>query len=155
MTNSSSAPLAGRVALITGANTGIGLATATALAKQGAQVFVACRSSERALAAVAEIERASGNPRITALSLDLGDFASIRSCAEAFLSRDLPLHLLINNAGLAGARGLSKSGFEVAFGVNHVGHFLLTSLLLERIKSSAASARSCAALPGSLMRHSS
>jgi retinol dehydrogenase 12 len=78
MSNRNSAPLTGRVALITGANTGIGLVTATALATQGAQVFIACRSSERAEATVAEIQRASGNPLITALSLDLGDFASIR-----------------------------------------------------------------------------
>ena len=58
-------------------------------------------------------------------------------CAQAFLARGLPLHLLINNAGVAGARGSTRSGFELAFGVNHVGHFLLTQLLLERIKASA------------------
>jgi NAD(P)-dependent dehydrogenase (short-subunit alcohol dehydrogenase family) len=137
MTNSAAAPLAGRVALITGANTGIGLTTAIGLAQQGAQVFVACRSSDKALLAVEEIQRASGNSRVAALSVDLGDLASIRACADAFLRQDLPLHLLINNAGLAGARGLTKSGFELAFGVNHIGHFLLTSLLLDRTKRSA------------------
>ncbi|HEY6559989.1 MAG TPA: SDR family oxidoreductase [Polyangiaceae bacterium] len=137
MTNSAEAPLAGRVALITGANTGIGLTTAIGLARQGAQVFVACRSSDKALLAVDEIQRASGNSRVAALSVDLGDLASVRACADAFLRQDLPLHLLINNAGLAGARGLTKSGFELAFGVNHVGPFLLTSLLLDRIKRSA------------------
>jgi NAD(P)-dependent dehydrogenase (short-subunit alcohol dehydrogenase family) len=137
MTNNVASPLAGRVALITGANTGIGLTTAVGLARQGAQVFVACRSSDKALAAVEEIQRESGNSRVAALSVDLGDLASVRACADAFLRQDLPLHLLINNAGLAGARGLTKSGFELAFGVNHVGHFLLTSLLLERIKRSA------------------
>ena len=61
----------------------------------------------------------------------------MRACAEAFLARDLPLHLLINNAGVAGAKGLTASGFELAFGVNHVGHFLLTRLLLDRLKQSA------------------
>jgi retinol dehydrogenase 12 len=137
MTNSADAPLAGRVALITGANTGIGLTTAIGLARQGAQVFVACRSSDKARAAVEEIQRGSGNSRVTALSVDLGDLASVRACADAFLRQDVPLHLLINNAGLAGARGLTKSGFELAFGVNHVGPFLLTSLLLDRIKRSA------------------
>jgi NAD(P)-dependent dehydrogenase (short-subunit alcohol dehydrogenase family) len=71
------------------------------------------------------------------LSLDLGDFASVRQCASAFLARGLPLHLLINNAGLGGGRGLTKSGFELSFGVNHMGHFLLTQLLLERIRASA------------------
>jgi NAD(P)-dependent dehydrogenase (short-subunit alcohol dehydrogenase family) len=137
MSSSAKAPLAGRVVLITGANTGIGLATATALAAQGAQLFIACRSPEKASEAAAGIERASGNARITPLSLDLGDFASIRACARAFLERNLPLHLLINNAGLAGARGRTPSGFELAFGVNHVGHFLLTTLLLDRIQASA------------------
>ena len=61
----------------------------------------------------------------------------MRRCAQQILDRDLPLHLLINNAGLAGARGRTKSGFELAFGVNHIGHFLFTQLLLERIKHSA------------------
>jgi NAD(P)-dependent dehydrogenase (short-subunit alcohol dehydrogenase family) len=61
----------------------------------------------------------------------------VRRCAEAFLARNLPLHLLINNAGLAGTRGLTVSGFDQAFGVNHLGHFLLTELLLERLRSSA------------------
>ena len=72
------------------------------------------------------------------LPLDLGDFDSVRLCAQTFLARDLPLHLLINNAGLAGQRGFTKSGFELAFGVNHMGHFLLTQLLLDRIKASAS-----------------
>jgi NAD(P)-dependent dehydrogenase (short-subunit alcohol dehydrogenase family) len=129
--------LRGRVALITGANTGIGLVTARELAAQGAQVFVACRSAERAQAAIDTIVPVAGGPRPEALSLDLSDFDSIRQCASAFLARGLPLHLLINNAGLGGGRGLTKSGFELAFGVNHMGHFLLTQLLLERIRASA------------------
>jgi NAD(P)-dependent dehydrogenase (short-subunit alcohol dehydrogenase family) len=134
---SNSTHLDGRVAFITGANTGIGLATAIALAKQGAELFITCRSAEKALAASAEIQRTSGNSRVTGLSMDLEDLASIRACAQDFLGRERPLHVLINNAGLAGARGLTKSGFELAFGVNHVGHFLLTTLLLDRIRASA------------------
>ncbi|MEO8655620.1 MAG: SDR family NAD(P)-dependent oxidoreductase, partial [Ramlibacter sp.] len=67
----------------------------------------------------------------------LGDLASVRQCAQAFLARGLPLHLLVNNAGLAGQKGLTASGFELAFGVCHVGHFLLTSLLLDQLKASA------------------
>ena len=123
--------LAGRVALITGANTGIGRVTAVELARKGVRVFLACRSSERARPAIEEIGAAEWLP------LELSDFASVRECARLFLERDLPLHLLINNAGVAGARGLTKSGFEWMFGVNHMGHFLLTQLLLERIRSSA------------------
>lgn len=129
--------LKGRVALVTGGNSGIGLVTARELAQQGARVFVACRSSEKGRAAVAEIRRVTGNQDVELLVLDLGDFDSVRGCAKEFLARDLPLHLLINNAGLAGTKGLTKSGFELAFGTNHLGHFLLTQLLLDRIKASA------------------
>ncbi|MBL8384166.1 MAG: SDR family oxidoreductase [Burkholderiales bacterium] len=130
-------PLAGRVALVTGANTGIGRVTARELARQGAHVFVACRTAERARAVLDDIRALPGAGAADFLALDLGDFASVRACAHAFLARDLPLHLLINNAGLAGARGRTASGFEMAFGVNHVGHFLLTDLLLARIRASA------------------
>ncbi len=126
-----------RVALVTGANTGIGLVTARELAREGARVFVACRSLAKAQAAVQQIEQATGSNLVEALALDLGDFASIRRCASEFLARDLPLHLLVNNAGLAGQRGMTASGFELAFGVNHLGHFLLTNLLLDRMRTSA------------------
>ena len=129
--------LAGRVALVTGANTGIGLVTARELACRGAQVFIACRSAERAAPALEQIRAASPGAQVEALSIDLGDFASVRQCAAAFLARGLPLHLLINNAGIAGTRGFTASGFELAFGVNHMGHFLLTQMLLERIRASA------------------
>jgi NAD(P)-dependent dehydrogenase (short-subunit alcohol dehydrogenase family) len=128
--------LEGRVALVTGANTGIGLVTARELARRGARVFIACRSEERARAAADSIKSDTGE-NVDALPLDLGDFASVRRSAEAFLAKGTPLHLLVNNAGLAGARGLSRSGFEIAFGVNHVGHFLLTRLLLPRLEQSA------------------
>ena len=137
MNQSNAQSLVGRVALITGANTGIGLVTARELAARGAHVFVACRSPEKGRAAVEEIVKATGNEKVELLELDLGDFESIRSCARAFLARDLPLHLLINNAGLAGTKGMTRSGFEMAFGTNHVGPFLLTQLLLDRIKQSA------------------
>ena len=129
--------LTGRVALVTGANTGIGLVTARELAVRGAHVFIACRSLKRAQRAFDEICEAAENPKVTFLELDLADLDSVRACAAAFLAHDLPLHLLINNAGLAGAKGLTKSGFELAFGTNHLGPFLLTQLLLDRIKLSA------------------
>jgi retinol dehydrogenase-12 len=128
-------PLAGRVALITGANTGIGLVTACALARQGAHLFITCRNDATAATTLEQIRSESGNPLVEALTLDLGDFASVRSCAQNFLDRGLPLHLLVNNAGLAVSRGLTASGFELAFGVNHMGHFLLTQLLIERIQA--------------------
>lgn len=141
MTATRGRDLVGRVALVTGANTGIGRVTARELARRGAQVFIACRSAQRADAALEEIRaagRAEGHHAgVELLELDLGDFGSVRRCAQGFLSRGLPLHLLINNAGLAGAHGLTGAGFEVAFGVNHLGHFLLTRLLLPCLERAA------------------
>jgi len=128
-------PVAGRTALITGANTGIGAVTARALAARGAHCVLACRSLERTRPVLDAIEAAGGSAEF--LPLDLGDLASVRACADAFLALDRPLHLLIDNAGLAGARGLTASGFERAFGTNHVGHFLLTQCLLPRLRESA------------------
>ena len=130
--------LNGKVALVTGANTGIGRVTATPLALQGAHVFLACRSAERTQPVLDDIARLSGGKaKADFLPLDLGDLDSVRGCAQQFLARGLPLHILVNNAGLAGARGFTASGFELAFGVCHVGHFLLTELLLDTLKASA------------------
>jgi retinol dehydrogenase-12 len=126
----------GRVALVTGANTGIGLVTARELARAGARVFIACRSEARAQEAQAVIARDTGK-EVTAIPLDLSDLASVRRAAQVFLATTLPLHLLINNGGVAGKRGLTADGFELTFGTNHLGHFLLTELLLPRLKESA------------------
>lgn len=131
------ADLYGRIFLVTGANTGIGRATVEALAARGAQVFLACRSEERTRAVIDEISGQTGNEALEFLLLDLGDLSSVRACAESFLATGAPLHVLINNAGVAGHRGLTASGFELTFGTNHVGPFLLTSLLLERLADSA------------------
>jgi len=129
--------LDGRAFLITGANTGIGRETARALAARGARLHLACRSQDAGRRTIEEITAETGNRELELLSLDLGDLDSVRRCADAFLSTGEPLHVLINNAGLAGAHGMSASGFEIAFGTNHVGPFLLTSLLLDRLRSSA------------------
>jgi dehydrogenase/reductase SDR family protein 13 len=129
--------LDGRTFLITGANTGIGLETVRALAARGARVYIAVRSEERGRRAIEEVAGQTGNRNLSLLSLDLGDLDSVRRCAEAFLGTGEPLHVLINNAGLAGAHGKTPSGFEIAFGTNHVGPFLLTTLLLDRLRSSA------------------
>ena len=80
---------------------------------------------------------ATGNKAVTVLPLDLADLASVRTCAEQFLARDEPLHVLINNGGVAGQRGITPDGFELAFGVNHLGHFALTAALLDRLAGSA------------------
>ena len=129
--------LSGRTFLVTGANTGIGKATAEALAGRGASVYVTSRSRDKGEAAVAAIKAATGSDSVFFLALDLADLESVRACAEGFLAREEPLHVLVNNAGIGGARGLTRQGFELMFGVNHLGHFLLTQLLLGRLIDSA------------------
>jgi len=129
--------LGDRTFLITGANTGIGKETARALARRGARVHIACRSQDAGRAAIDEIAADTGNHDLALLPLDLGDLGSVRRCAEEFLATGEPLHGLINNAGVAGSRGTTTSGFERMFGTNHVGPFLLTNLLLDRLTSSA------------------
>jgi NAD(P)-dependent dehydrogenase (short-subunit alcohol dehydrogenase family) len=131
------ADLAGRTFLVTGGNTGIGYATVAALAARGARVHVACRSEEKGQRAVASVVAATGNEAVFYLPLDLADLASVRSCAKAFIALGEPLHVLINNAGVGGQRGLTKDGFELAFGVNHLGHFALTTALLGTLTASA------------------
>jgi retinol dehydrogenase 12 len=126
-----------RTALVTGANTGIGKATALALAGQGWRVWVTARSEAKGAAAVASIKAATGNDAVFLLLLDLSDLGSVRDCARSFLEPYEALHVLINNAGVGGARGVTKQGFEMTFGVNHLGHFLLTQLLLDRLRDSA------------------
>jgi retinol dehydrogenase 12 len=126
-----------RTFLVTGGNTGIGRATALGLAQRGGRVFVACRSAAKGSEAVASIKASTGNESVWVLPLDLADLDSVRACAAEFLGRGEPLHVLVNNAGLGGARGVTRQGFEVTFGVNHLGHFLLTQLLLGRLKDSA------------------
>jgi NAD(P)-dependent dehydrogenase (short-subunit alcohol dehydrogenase family) len=130
--------LAGKTILITGANTGIGRETALALGARGARLYLAGRSEERTRPVMEEV-RARGNDEVAFLPLDLGDLASVRSCAEAFLDRESSLDVLLNNAGLAGHRGRTKDGFEITFGVNHLGHFLLTELLTDALKAAGAS----------------
>jgi retinol dehydrogenase 12 len=127
----------GRTVVVTGANTGIGKATALALARQGWRVYVAARSEAKGSAAVAAIQAASGSSSVFFLALDLADLESVRSGAEAFLARGESLHVLVNNAGVAGVRGLTRQGFELMFGVNHLGHFALMQLLLGRLVDSA------------------
>jgi NAD(P)-dependent dehydrogenase (short-subunit alcohol dehydrogenase family) len=131
------ADLSGRTFLVTGGNTGIGRATAADLAGRGGRVYLACRSRDKGEAAVAALAGQTGSDQIGYLPLDLADLASVRRCAADFLARDEPLHGLINNAGVAGHRGLTRDGFELQFGVNHLGHFALTTALLDRLADSA------------------
>ncbi|CUU59385.1 Short-chain dehydrogenase [Parafrankia irregularis] len=122
------------VAIVTGANTGIGLETALGLAERGLRVVATARDPERGATAVAEIERRTGKT-VDLLPLDLASFVSIREFAATVLDRYPRIDVLVHNAGLApgGHRWETQEGFEAAFGVNHLGPFLLTSLLRERI----------------------
>ena len=126
--------LANKTFIVTGANTGIGRITARELARGGAHVILACRSEAKTAQVIDEIKREVPGAKLEYLHLDLGDLASVRACAEAIRARGTPIHGLINNAGLAGARGLTKDGFELTFGTNHLGHYLFTRLLLDRLK---------------------
>jgi dehydrogenase/reductase SDR family protein 13 len=128
--------LANKTFIVTGANTGIGKITARELARRGARVILACRSRDKTQPVIDEIVRDTGNKDVEFVELDLGDLASVRRCAEEIVARKIPIHGLVNNAGLAGQRGATKDGFELQFGTNHLGPYLFTRLLLDRIKES-------------------
>jgi NAD(P)-dependent dehydrogenase (short-subunit alcohol dehydrogenase family) len=129
--------LDGRTFLVTGANAGIGYATAAELARRGGKVYLACRSAAKGEAAVAAIAAATGSSAVRFWPLDLADLASVRRSASDFLALGEPLHVLVNNAGVGGQRGITADGFELNFGVNHLGHFALTSQLLPLLTSCA------------------
>jgi NAD(P)-dependent dehydrogenase (short-subunit alcohol dehydrogenase family) len=124
----------GRVAVVTGANTGLGYETAKVLAERGATVVLACRDLQKAEQAAARIGEAAPGAEVTTVELDLASFASIRRAAAEIGSRHPRLDLLINNAGIiALRREVSEDGFELTLAVNHLGPFMLTGLLLERL----------------------
>ncbi|HEY1177888.1 MAG TPA: oxidoreductase [Phytomonospora sp.] len=116
----------GRIALVTGANSGIGHATARALARHGATVVLACRDDRKARHAA----DAFGEPTVETLRLDLADPASVRDAAAELRDRHPRLDLLVNNAGITGVKGRTPQGHEIQLAVNHLGHFALTGLLL-------------------------
>ncbi|KAF9120273.1 hypothetical protein BGW39_011533 [Mortierella sp. 14UC] len=137
----------GKVAIVTGANTGLGYATMVALAGHGAHVFLACRSEERALDAVEKAKQEikekyprAPAPNLEFLELDLNDMNKCKKAANEFLTKGLPLHLLVNNSGIMTTPfALSADGIEQQFAVNHMGHFVFTTALLDRIKESQPS----------------
>lgn len=137
--------LSGRLALVTGASSGLGLETCRALVERGATVVMACRSLERAEAARRQLLSPAGTPQapgrggLDLLSLDLADLASVRRAAAEVAERYGRLDLLINNAGvMAPPRTLSRDGLELQFATNHLGHFVLTLLLLPLLRQAAA-----------------
>ncbi len=125
----------GRVAVVTGANSGIGLIAAQELARAGAGVVLACRNAEKGEAAAASIREEAPGASVSVEALDLSSLASVRAFAERFAAAHDSLDLLINNAGLmAPPRGETADGFELQLGTNHLGHFALTGLLLGRLE---------------------
>uniref|UniRef100_A0A667ZPN9 Si:dkey-23o4.6 n=1 Tax=Myripristis murdjan TaxID=586833 RepID=A0A667ZPN9_9TELE len=132
--------LDGKTVLITGANTGIGKETSRDLARRGARVVMACRDLTRAERAAEEIRRSTGNGNVVIRHLDLASLYSVRQFAKDFLASEERLDILINNAGVMMCpRWMTEDGFETQLAVNHLGHFLLTNLLLPKLKSSAPS----------------
>jgi len=132
--------MANRVWIVTGANSGIGKATALGLARLGGTVVMACRSPTRGEAARAEIVRESGNPHVAVMIVDLASEASVRAFAEEFTRTYPRLDVLINNAGVyTSHREMTEDGLERQFEVNYLSEFLLTHLLLDPLKRSAPS----------------
>ncbi|HEU4403672.1 MAG TPA: oxidoreductase [Polyangiaceae bacterium] len=132
-------PQRGRLAIVTGANSGLGFETAKVLAARGARVVLACRSPARAEGALSALRGAAPGAAIEAMALDLADLASVRAFARAVASTYGAVDLLVNNAGLmAIPRAKTADGFEMQFGTNHLGHFALTGALLGPLEKAPA-----------------
>ncbi|MCR5213328.1 MAG: SDR family oxidoreductase [Eubacterium sp.] len=129
------ADLNGKIAIVTGANSGMGMATVAALSDMGAKVVMLCRSQERGQAAYDKLMEKK-NRSLDLILCDLGDYTSIREFVAKFRERYTHLDILVNNAGFISLdRQETKEGLEKQFGVNHIGHFLLTNLLLDMMPS--------------------
>jgi NAD(P)-dependent dehydrogenase (short-subunit alcohol dehydrogenase family) len=129
----------GRTAVVTGANGGLGLATARALAAAGAEVVIAARNQERAAEAMGRIQAAVPAANLTIVKLDLGSLDSVKAAAEEMLASHETIDLLVNNAGVMGIpQSRTADGFEMQFGVDHLGHFALTARLLPALLKAAA-----------------
>ncbi|AEV71828.1 dehydrogenase of unknown specificity, short-chain alcohol dehydrogenase like protein [Mycolicibacterium rhodesiae NBB3] len=130
----------GRIAVITGANTGLGYETAAALAAKGAHVVLAVRNLDKGKDAARRVEATSPGARVDLVELDLTSLASVRAAADALNSAHDKIDLLINNAGVMFTpKTATKDGFELQFGTNHLGHFAFTGLLLDRVLAAPGS----------------
>ena len=127
-----------KTVLITGANTGIGLATALGVAKMGARVLMVCRNKDRGAKALAQVKAKNGNSSVSLLIADLSSQASVRRLAVEVMENFETLDVLLNNAAtIAKHRTLTEDGLEVQFAVNHLAYFLLTNLLMDLLKANA------------------
>ena len=141
--------LRGRVAVVTGASSGLGVETARVFAARGATVVCAARDTGKAEAVAERLRAETGNPAIEVVPLELGSLASIRACADAILARHPSLHLLVNNAGVMACPLMrTEQGFEMQLGTNHLGHFLLTGLLAPALRRGAPARIVCVSSSG-------
>jgi NAD(P)-dependent dehydrogenase (short-subunit alcohol dehydrogenase family) len=132
--------LNGKVALVTGGSSGLGQETARALAEKGAEVILTARDVPKGEAVAAEIRRSVGNGRVGVEELELASLSNVRAFARRFLERHATLHILVNNAGvMACPFAKTEDGFEMQFGTNHIGHFLMTCLLAPVLRRGAPS----------------
>jgi NAD(P)-dependent dehydrogenase (short-subunit alcohol dehydrogenase family) len=132
--------LPGKIVIVTGANSGLGLETSVGLAGAGATVIMACRDPKRAAAAVNEVRQRAPRGKVEAMALDLADLASIRAFAQKFKDQHPKLDILCNNAGVMHLPfQKTRDGFEMQIGTNHLGHFALTGLLLDRLEATPGS----------------
>ncbi|KAH0274202.1 hypothetical protein KCU91_g5445, partial [Aureobasidium melanogenum] len=131
--------LSDKIILVTGGNSGLGAESCLQLAKHNpAEIFLGARSKVKADEAIATIRKTVPNAKITVLEMDLTDLASVKKAADTFLAASSRLDILMNNAGImACPAGVTKDGIEIQLGTNHVGHFLLTKLLLPRLRETA------------------
>ena len=150
----SEARLDNKTIIVTGANTGIGKEAAAEFARRGGRVILACRSESKGEAAAEDIRRTCNNENVVFKKLDLASFKSIREFAQDINENEKSLDILVNNAGLVVSRTLTEDGLEMIMGVNHFGHFLLTNLLLDKIKQTPKARIVVVASHGySLVRH--
>jgi len=128
--------LTGKNIIVTGANSGIGVETVRALAKVGATVFMSARNTEKAQSVLDDIVKSTGNKNIFLEQLELDSLDNVNDFVKRFLARDIPLHILINNAGImACPLSYTRDGIEMQLGINHIGHFALTTGLLPALKA--------------------
>ncbi|XP_052256423.1 retinol dehydrogenase 12-like isoform X2 [Dreissena polymorpha] len=135
----SSNRLEGKTVVITGANTGIGRATATELSRRGGRVIIACRDRCKGEAVALQIRSKTRNPDVYCYELDLASLSSIKEFVNEFNNREPVLHVLINNAAYMGPKATTVDGYEKSLGVNYLGHFYLTYLLQDKLKRGAPS----------------
>jgi dehydrogenase/reductase SDR family protein 13 len=130
-----STELSDKTFVVTGANTGLGKATVEALAARGAgRIIVASRSRDKTQPVLDALVARSPKTDVQFVAIDLGDLASVRRAADEILAKDHPIDALVNNAGIAGIEGLTKDGFQVTFGTNHLGPWLFTEKLLPLVR---------------------